>query len=248
MPVEGSWRTLPTRHLGRRLLACDEVPSTNDVAAGLAPGEAVMAQVQSAGRGQHGRVWQSPPGAGLLLSVRLDPPPAFRRPVLLTALVAVAVAEAVQALTGVVPAVKWPNDLLVGGRKVCGILIEQNRATVAGVGLNLRTTAAEFAAAGLPAATSLAECGADVSPDEAADAVLTALDARYHELLIGPDPLESAWRDRLGLVGRVVVATSPGGETTVGRLEAVAFDRLTVATPAGPVTLSPERVRHVWAA
>ncbi len=234
-----TWVPSDRRHLGRRLLACEVVTSTNDVAADLASGEAVYALTQTSGRGQHGRTWVSPPGDNLLLSIRLDPPPELRRPVLLTALVAVAVGDAVQRLAGVTPVVKWPNDLLLGDRKLCGILIEQGRATVAGVGLNLKSP-------GLPTATSLAECGADVSPAQAADAVLTALDARYSELLIDPAPLEAAWRDRLFLVGRVVVAEFPDGSTTVGRLLAVGFDRVEVQTREGPVSVAPERLRHLW--
>lgn len=242
MPADGLWRTLPTRHLGRRLLACDAVASTNDVAATLAPGEAVLALEQTAGRGQYGRVWQCPPGAGLLLSVRLDLPPGLRRPVLQTALVAVAVADAVGSLAGVESVLKWPNDLLVGGRKLCGILIEQGTATVAGVGLNLQPV-------GLPGTTSLAECGAGVSPGRGAEVVLTALDGWYTELLAGHlTGLETAWRDRLGLLGRVAVADLHDGGSVVGRADAVGFDRLVLATAGGPTVLAPERVRHLRAA
>ncbi len=243
-----TWHGSARRHLGRRLLVCEVVTSTNDIAATLAPGEAILALAQTAGRGQYGRVWLSRPGAGLLLSVRLDPPPELRRPALLTALVAVAVAEAVASLVGASPVVKWPNDLLLDGRKVCGILIEQRAALVAGVGLNLLGTAADFAAVGLPAATSLAEWGVRVSPAQAADAVLTHLDNFYHHLLADPGPLEAAWQDRLGLTGRIVVAESHDGSTVVGRLEAVGFDRLLVHTTAGPVALAPERVRQLRAA
>ena len=235
------WLTLPTQHLGRRLLVCDTVTSTNDLAATLAPGEAVMALAQTAGRGTHGRVWASPPGDNLLLSVRLDPPPELRRPVRLTALAAVAVGDAVRTLAGVTPLIKWPNDLLVGGRKLCGILIEQTRCVVAGVGLNLRPP-------GLDTATSLAECGAAVTPAEAAERVLAALDARYAELLENPARLEAAWADRLSLVGRVVVAEFPDGSTAVGRLTAVSFDRVEVRTHEGPVSVPPERLRHLWPA
>ena len=241
MPPNLPWRTLPTRHLGRQLLACEAVTSTNDLAAGLAPGEAVFALTQTAGRGQHGRAWLSPPGDNLLLSVRLDPPPELRRPVLLTALVAVAVGDAVRTLAGVTPAVKWPNDLLLGGRKLCGILIEQRAAVVAGVGLNLRPP-------GLPTAASLAEYAADVSPPQAAEAVLVALDARYAELLADPAPLEDEWRTRLGLDGRVVVAEFPDGSTAVGRLTALGFDRVELLTREGPMSVAPERLRHLWPA
>jgi hypothetical protein len=87
-----------------------------------------------------------------------------------------------------------------------------------------------------------------VSPDQASEAVLIALDEKYHQLLIGPDPLEAAWRERLGLVGRIVVAERHDGSTEVGRLEAIGFDRLAVRTAAGLVALAPERVRQLRAA
>ena len=101
--------------------------------------------------------WQCRPGDGVLLSVLLFPPPALRRPAVLTAWAAVAVCETVRRLTGLPARIKWPNDVLLRGRKVCGILIEQGRGAVVGVGLNVRQTADDFAAAGLPSAASLSQ-------------------------------------------------------------------------------------------
>ena len=113
----------------RRVVVFDSVDSTNSVAAALADpaddGLVVIAGHQTAGRGRFGRVWQSRPGVSLLTSVVLFPPAELRRPAVLTAWAAVAVGEAVFALTGVQAKVKWPNDLLIRGKKVCGILIEQ---------------------------------------------------------------------------------------------------------------------------
>ena len=201
-----TWVESDRRHLGRRLLACDVVTSTNDLAADLAPGEAIFALTQTCGRGQHGRTWFSPPGDNLLLSVRLDPPKGLRRPALLTALAAVAVGDAVRQLAGVTPVVKWPNDLLHDGRKLCGILIEQTRAMVAGLGLNLKPP-------GLPTATSLAELGVDVSPARAADAVLTALDVPVRRAARRPGPTG-------GRLARPARSRRPGGGGRVpGRLD-----------------------------
>src|SRR5206468_7692987 len=84
----------------------------------------VLAREQTAGRGQHGRAWQAPAGSSVLLSVLLCPPPALRRPALLTAWAAVSVCETILQLTGLQAKIKWPNDVLIRGRKVCGILIE----------------------------------------------------------------------------------------------------------------------------
>src|SRR6187401_2775554 len=111
-----------TEHIGRRVLVYDRVDSTNSLGASLASTEGadglvLIADEQSAGRGQYGRTWQSRPGSSLLMSVVLRPPEQLRRPVILTAWAAVSVAEAVLALTGVQARLKWPNDLLLRGKK-----------------------------------------------------------------------------------------------------------------------------------
>src|SRR5262245_17248228 len=131
---------LDTRHIGRRVLVFDQLDSTNSQAAALAEdaanaGVIVLADTQSAGRGQHGRSWQCPASKGVLLSVLLFPPVPLRRPVLLAAWAAVAVCETIRDCTGLDSTIKWPNDILIRGKKVCGILIEQGRGTVAGIGL-----------------------------------------------------------------------------------------------------------------
>ena len=87
-------------------------------------GIVVTADLQSCGRGQHGRVWESPPGVNVLLSTLLFPPPELRRPALLTAFAAVSVTETILEVTGQHSTIKWPNDVLLSGKKVCGILIE----------------------------------------------------------------------------------------------------------------------------
>src|SRR5262249_594491 len=123
-----------------------EVPSTNDVAAacaerGAGEGCVIVADTQTAGRGRHGRSWCSPPGAGLYVSLVLRPLP-HALP-LLTVGAGVAVAEGIRAATGLAPALKWPNDVYVGSRKLAGILAEAGAApdgaqhVVLGVGINL---------------------------------------------------------------------------------------------------------------
>src|SRR5947209_1089773 len=134
MTPRETW-TLPTRRVGRRVLIFDRLDSTNNVAAGLADsiendGVAIVADEQTSGRGQHGRSWTCPAGNGVLLSVLLFPPPGVRRPALLTAWAAVSVCETIRELAGLSASIKWPNDVLVSGRKVCGILLEQGRGTV----------------------------------------------------------------------------------------------------------------------
>jgi len=138
----------------------------------------VLSDEQSAGRGRLGRSWIAPPGSSLLLSIVL------RREVpsiLLTALCSVAIVEAVEDLTGLTSKIKWPNDVMIGARKACGILTEvlsrdERTTTVVGIGLNVNL---DPSAEGLPStATSLsAELGAEVDRAAMFGALLRRLDA-----------------------------------------------------------------------
>ncbi|MDB5307868.1 MAG: birA [Gemmataceae bacterium] len=243
-----------TRLIGRRVLVFDEVASSNTLAHQLAHPDAnglvILAQNQTGGRGQFGRVWQSRPGSSLLVSVVLFPPAELLRASVLTAWAAVAVGGAVYDLTGVQARIKWPNDLLIRGKKVCGILIEQARAVVAGIGLNLNQSADEFVAAGLPDATSLAAVsGAGVDLRAAAGAVVRHLDDEYGRLLAGERGAVAAdWTWRTGLLGRRVVVELTDGGTFTGRMLDMGFDGLEVETPAGGRrVVVPETVAHVRA-
>src|SRR5262249_21998579 len=149
-----------TRRLGRTVTVFHEADSTNSRAAAMADrpdadGLAFLADRQSAGRGQYGRRWVAPARSSVLLSLLLRPPPGVARPVVLTAWAAVSVCEVVQRLTGEVPRIKWPNDVLVRGKKVCGILIEQvargdQTASIVGIGLNVTQSSEDLLAAELP--------------------------------------------------------------------------------------------------
>jgi BirA family biotin operon repressor/biotin-[acetyl-CoA-carboxylase] ligase len=246
---------LDTRRLGRRVLVFDRLDSTNSHAAAFAAdpandGLAVLAREQSAGRGQHGRSWTCPPGSGVLLSVLLFPPPHLRRPAMLTAWAAVSVCETILRLTGLQAKIKWPNDVLLRGRKVCGILIEQAQGTVAGIGLNVRQTEEELTAAGLPEATSLAVAAPGVvSPtEEVARALVRQLDEEYDRLCQGDlVTLEACWKWRLALLGRSVRVECPDG-THTGRLLELGWDGLVLDTSEGPLRrFLPETVRHLTA-
>lgn len=241
-----------TAHVGRRVLAFSEVDSTNSVAAAVAGPDAdglvLVAENQTAGRGRFGRVWQSRPGSSLLMSVVLFPPPELRRASILTAWAAVAVGEAVYSLAGVQARIKWPNDLLVLGKKVCGILIEQGKAVVVGIGLNLNQTADELAAAGLPDATSLSVItGRTVDLQAAAGEVVRHLDSEYARLLGGERvAVESVWKWRTGLLGQQVVIERTDGSSVAGWLWELGFDGLELELPGGEVrVIVPETVEHV---
>ena len=110
----------------------EKLASTNDTAANMAEdgapeGTVVAAGEQTAGRGRHGRRWSSPEGEGLYLSVILRPEIPFDRLWQTAFLASLAAAEAVRQVSGLTPEIKWPNDVLLNGRKVCGILTETRR-------------------------------------------------------------------------------------------------------------------------
>jgi BirA family biotin operon repressor/biotin-[acetyl-CoA-carboxylase] ligase len=244
-----------TNRVGRRVLVFDSLESTNTMAASLVATEpeglAVVSEHQTAGRGQYGRVWHSRPGSSLLLSVVLRPPGEYCRPVVLTALAAVGVAEAILTLSGAQARLKWPNDLLVRGKKVCGLLIEQHAAAViVGIGLNLTQTAEEFDAAGLPDAASLAMLsGRSVTIRDAAETVLRRLDREYGRLLDGERvAVEADWKWRTGLLGRQVTVHLNDGSTVSGRLFEMGFDGLELEVADGLFrVIVPETVAQVSA-
>ena len=142
--------------LGREVLVFEETDSTNDLAAragedGLAEGVVIFAESQRAGRGTSGRRWVSPPRQNLLFSVLLKPEdvPVARWPEL-TFCAALAVAETAEQVTGQTARIKWPNDVLLGGRKIAGILLETYQRgktgfVVVGIGLNVLQHEADFA-------------------------------------------------------------------------------------------------------
>lgn len=245
---------LATHHIGGHVLVFDCVESTNSLAAELAsdPGNSgviILADEQTAGRGQHGRTWLCSPGAGVLLSVLLFPPPELRRPALLTAWAAVSVCETIRKATNLQAKIKWPNDILIRGRKVCGILIEQARGTVAGIGLNVNQSAADFEQAGLPEAGSLAVfTKTNLDRRQLACRLIEQLDEEYQRLCQGDlATLEACWKWRIGLLGKPVIAECLDG-THRGRLREMAWEGLELELASGErLRRQPEMVRHLGA-
>ncbi len=239
--------------LWRELRVVAETGSTSaDAAAaarsGAAEGLVIVAEHQSAGRGRLDRSWESPPRAGLTMSVLLRPAVPRERWGLLTLLVAVAAARAVRDRTGVAVELKWPNDLVVNDRKLAGVLAEVvGDAAVVGLGLNVSTRPAELP----PGATSLVvETGEAVDRQPVLLAVLREVGAAYDEWEStgGPaEPMLRSYRQLSATLGRTVRATLSGGETLTGR--AVAVDgtgRLVVTPEDGPSrTLSTGDVVHL---
>lgn len=212
-------RVRPRLHrLGDPLRWFSTIGSTNDVAAAIgSEGAVVVADHQTGGRGRRGHTWFSPPGSGLYVSVVLTPGAARaekdRAVVVLTLAGGVAVAEGIEAATGLRPHLKWPNDLFVGRRKLAGILAEAEAGQVTlGYGVNIGPTA--YPPELGDRATSLeSELGRSVDRELVFAETLASLDARYRDLLDGRiDAILDAWRERApGCRGAKVAWTTTAG-------------------------------------
>lgn len=255
---------LATRRLGRMIEFRASVTSTNEVAKRLAregapEGLLVVAEEQIGGKGRLGRTWLSPPGVGVWMSLVLRPPlPPYEAP-RLTLVAAVAVARAMRDLTGVAAGIKWPNDIVVADRKVCGILTELEAEwdrvafAVLGIGINANTPPQQFPADLQATATSLlAASGQPVRRAALIQAILAGLEEGYDLMLAGRfDAVLVRWRELSATLGRRVrvLPVAPGQPAVAGVAEAVDPEgalliRLgtgeLVRVLAGEVSLRPE--------
>jgi BirA family biotin operon repressor/biotin-[acetyl-CoA-carboxylase] ligase len=201
---------LPGAPLGGPLLAFARLDSTQETCrrraeAGAPEGLVVVAGHQARGRGSRGRSWTAPPGAGLLFSVLLRPTRPAAEWSTLTLVGALAVAEGLEAVTGLAPQLKWPNDVLLDDRKVAGLLAEARHGghphVVLGVGINLTQSRADFDPGLADRATSLALAGGPAPRGAVLAAVLASLAARYRDWLArGFAALREPWRARGSLL------------------------------------------------
>ncbi|GIW10593.1 MAG: hypothetical protein KatS3mg061_1650 [Dehalococcoidia bacterium] len=204
------WRLPRAGHFGRTALVLPRVVSTMDEvwqrAATAEEGLVVLAEEQTGGRGRFRRPWRAPAGSSLLLSLLFRPPVASLPQ--LPPLLALAAAEAIEAVCGRSVGLKWPNDLLIAGRKVGGILVEsqlldQRVTAVGGIGINGNFDPATVPGIPAEATSLLVACGRAVDRPALLEALLARLDAGYARLLAGENLLP-AWRARLVTIGRWV--------------------------------------------
>jgi BirA family transcriptional regulator, biotin operon repressor / biotin---[acetyl-CoA-carboxylase] ligase len=216
LDADGLRARLAGLSLGTPLVYLPAIGSTNTYAselarAGAAEGTSVLTDDQTAGRGRVGRTWRSLPHRQLLCSVLLRPsfPPHF-----LVMAAALAVAETIEDTTGLRPDIKWPNDVLYQGRKLCGILIETgadfagHQFAVLGIGLNVNGSLAGDADLASGAATLAELVGHDLPREDVAAALFRHLDRIYSTLQTGGEDarhaIRDAWRARLVTLGRTV--------------------------------------------
>ncbi len=225
-----------TRVVGRDIQVFRETTSTNDVVEkmardGVAEGAAVFAEKQTRGRGRLGRSWHSPQGLGIYVSILFRPrvsPMAVTR---LTIAAAASLARAIELVTGLKPEIKWPNDLLLRGRKVAGILTEMSaemdrvRHAIVGMGVDANHRESDFPRELQGIATSLRlESGREISRGELALAMLHELDRDYARAMSPRfEELADDWESRCTTIGRQVVIRM-GARQMRGRAESLDAD------------------------
>lgn len=199
---------LSTQIIGRKVFYCDSVSSTNDLARELArkgagEGSLVVAEEQTGGKGRLGRGWYSPKYKGIWFSLLLYPPVNPSEASQVTMMAAVALASAIRDETGIVAGIKWPNDLLVGGKKICGILTEMSAEMerinhlVLGAGINANQDQTDFPEEVRSTATSLkVEAGRTVSRVRLLQASLAEFERWYRIWLAqGFSPVLARWKE-----------------------------------------------------
>lgn len=191
MRVDELRLTLRDSLIGREIELLEVASSTNDIVLarageGAAPGLVVFAETQTAGRGQHGHSWESAPGKGIYFSVLLSPRIELSQSSQLTTWAAAAICAVLRRNHGVAAEIKAPNDVLVAGRKIAGVLVEMrarphaSHLAILGVGLNANQQPDDFSPAIVARASSLALLtGRPVDRTALALALLRELDATY---------------------------------------------------------------------
>lgn len=217
-------RGLNSRIIGNRVISIQETDSTNAqikvlAEQGAVEGAVLIADRQSAGRGRLGRRWESPSGVNLYCSILLKPQIPVQQAPQLTFLSAVSVAETLTQVCGLSPTVKWPNDILVNGAKIAGLLNEMNAETeqihfvVLGIGINLNMREEQLPKPlNYPATSVLLEMGEEVDRAVFLRTLLEILDQHYREFLQeGFVPIRRRWERLCSIMNSTVAVVQ---ETT----------------------------------
>jgi BirA family biotin operon repressor/biotin-[acetyl-CoA-carboxylase] ligase len=205
---------------GYEALLFDQVTSTNEVAKTIAENSqkknlVIIARTQTRGHGRRGRQWVSPKG-GIWLSLLLRPTMAKKGLTRLTLITASAVASAIEQTLGLRTEVKWPNDLLIGGKKMCGVLVETSikadvaRYVIIGIGINTNVDIRFFPTCLRESITTLKhELGREIDNRTLILNVLSGFEERYEHLRLGRwEDLRLEWMSRAEFLGKQVRVTS----------------------------------------
>lgn len=217
--VEAFQARLRTRYVGRRFSYYEHLPSTQDAARqeaehGALEGTTILADQQTAGRGRLGREWVSPPGASLYFSVVLRPAAEHLRA--LGMIWPMAICQAVGEVTGLPARVKWPNDVLIGPRKLAGVLIDSEFSgdqvdyAISGIGLNVNLDMSANEEIREIATSISAELGREVSREEMLATLLHRFEQLYEAARRG-QPVHLGWKAHLDILGRPIRVRSREG-------------------------------------
>jgi BirA family biotin operon repressor/biotin-[acetyl-CoA-carboxylase] ligase len=220
--------------IGTRLEHLKQTVSTNADAFRLAEegacaGTVVIADSQTGGKGRRGRIWTSPDGVNIYCSVVLRPAIMPHEAPQLTFISAVAVARAIEQSSGLVAQIKWPNDLLISGCKVAGLLNEMSAETdgvnfvILGIGVNLNMTADQFPTdLRYPATSLLLASGTPVDRNRFMTILLNELDQLYQEFLChGFTSIREEWQLRCNAHGRRVAVSDGGADSVEGEFAGI---------------------------
>jgi BirA family biotin operon repressor/biotin-[acetyl-CoA-carboxylase] ligase len=209
--------------LGREIVYTKKTVSTNRDALrlakdGAADGTVVIAEEQTGGRGRLNRTWISRAGENVLMSIILRPHIALESSFQLTMIASLAVVSAIEEVAGLKATIKWPNDLFVGGRKVCGILTELHgegrfvAVAVVGIGINVGSNPNITDPNVAPATNLVAESGKSISRTALIGALLESLDSRYQMLQHGdPTAIINDWMRHSLIIGKLVTVSDAHG-------------------------------------
>ena len=214
IPMEIKWK-LCTKVIGREIISYKKLDSTNDAAYALAEkgvkeGAVVLAEEQARGKGRHGRTWVSPPKGGIYMSCILRPRMAPNKIPQITLIAAVSVARAIREACGIAAIIKWPNDILIDGKKVCGILTEMKAEQdeisflVLGIGINVNTPVRQLPRGSTSLWEEARRLGRDgaLSRVELVKKILERLEADYALLQEkGSGPIIDEWKELSLMIG-----------------------------------------------
>jgi BirA family biotin operon repressor/biotin-[acetyl-CoA-carboxylase] ligase len=222
-------RGLGTRFVGQKVVHYPKLASTMAVAkeevVGAEEGTVIIAEEQTAGKGRLERSWVSPRGC-IALSVILYPDPSDLPSLVMVA--SLAVVKAIESVTGLKPQIKWPNDIMINGKKVCGVLVEsgirdRNRTyAVIGIGINVNVETSSIGEVLLPATSLSDEMGREVSRLELVKRLLVEME-RLYIMAKGSEVVYQEWRDSLETLGKMVRVRS-GDTVYEGIAESVERD------------------------
>lgn len=246
-----------TQWAGKKCYHYETLDSTNKKAkelaeAGCAHGTVVTAGGQEAGVGRRGRSWSSEPGQGIYMSLVLRPELATDKASMVTLVAAIAVAKAIEALAkdcGVHPFIKWPNDIVIRGKKVCGILTEMTMKEckigyiIVGIGINVHNTSFPEEIANMASSLEL-ELGTGVARERLMELVLLAFE-KYYALFLQEQDLSllvEEYQQMSANKGRKVTVLDPAGEYEGTARGITNIGELIVDTPEGTKLVSSGEV------